>query len=39
MAKENPQTSSSSYSLEELEVGFIQLFRTNPTYFRFWLSF
>ena len=39
MPKENPQTSSNSYSLEELEVGFIQLFRTNPTYFRFCLSF
>ena len=39
MARENAQTSSNSYSLEELEVGFIQLFRTNPTYLRFWLSF
>ena len=39
MPRENAQTSSNSYSLEELEVGFIQLFRTNPTYLRFWLSF
>ncbi len=39
MARENAQVSTNSYTLDELEVGFFELFRANPTYLRFWLSF
>ena len=39
MAEANVQVSTNSYVLEELEIGYFELLRKNPTYTRFWLSF
>ena len=39
MAEANVQVSNNSTLLDELEVGYFELLRKNPTYTRFWLSF
>ncbi|MAT48309.1 MAG: MFS transporter [Euryarchaeota archaeon] len=39
MAEANVQVSKNSSLLDELEVGYFELLRKNPTYTRFWLSF
>ena len=39
MAEVNLGISGKTSALDELEVGYFELFRRNPTYTRFWLSF
>ena len=39
MAEVNLGISGKTSALDELEVGYLELFRKNPTYTRFWLSF
>ncbi len=39
MAEAKVQVSTNSYLLDELEIGYFELLRKNPTYTRFWLSF
>ncbi|RAH15199.1 MAG: hypothetical protein CMB56_003530 [Methanobacteriota archaeon] len=39
MAGAISQHSSNKHEFEELEVGFLELFKNNPKYTRFWLSF
>ena len=39
MAEVSLESTRKTSALDELEVGYFELFRNNPTYTRFWLSF